>query len=40
MFLAVLQDLFKPGIDIWEILVRMGLTALFVGIIGIERQMR
>lgn len=40
MFLAVLQDLFKPGIDIWEILVRMGLTALFVGIIGVERQLR
>ena len=26
--------------DIWEILLRMGLTAFFVGIIGLERQMR
>ncbi|MBN2540178.1 MAG: MgtC/SapB family protein, partial [Bacilli bacterium] len=26
--------------DIWEVLLRLGLTALFVGIIGVERQLR
>ncbi len=28
------------GPDIWEILLRMALTLVFVGIIGLERQMR
>ncbi len=40
MFSTALPDLFQPGIDIWEILLRMGLTAFFVGIIGVERQLR
>ncbi len=40
MFSTALPDLFQPGIDIWEILLRMALTAFFVGIIGVERQLR
>ncbi len=36
---AVLSDLAtKP--DIWEIMLRMALTAVFVGVIGLERQLR
>jgi putative Mg2+ transporter-C (MgtC) family protein len=35
-----LQNYLAEGPSILEILLRMGLTALFVGVIGLERQMR
>lgn len=40
MFLSVFTNYLDTGPGIWEILMRMSLTAFFVGIIGIERQMR
>ncbi len=33
-------DLFNSDPDIWAILLRMGLTTIFVGLIGLERQMK
>jgi len=39
MVLSILNYL-DTGPGIWEILLRMGLTAIFVGVIGIERQLR
>lgn len=35
-----LNNYLTEGPGVWEILLRMGLTAFFVGIIGMERQMR
>jgi putative Mg2+ transporter-C (MgtC) family protein len=40
MFLSFLLNFMESGPGILEIIVRMLLTAFFVGIIGIERQMR
>jgi len=40
MFLNVLTNYLDTGPGIGEILLRMSLTAIFVGIIGVERQMR
>ncbi len=40
MFNAFFTDLFNSNPNIWEILLRMGLTTLFVGLIGLERQMK
>ncbi|MBU1144688.1 MAG: MgtC/SapB family protein [Firmicutes bacterium] len=40
MFLTIFDNFLDTGPGVLEILLRMGLTALFVGIIGIERQMR
>ena len=40
MTLSIFGNYLDTGPDIWEILIRMALTALFVGIIGIERQLR
>jgi putative Mg2+ transporter-C (MgtC) family protein len=40
MFLSFLLNFVENGPGILEIVVRMLLTALFVGIIGLERQMR
>ncbi len=40
MFLSFLTEYLDTGPGIWEIIVRMTLTAVFVGIIGLERQMR
>lgn len=40
MFLSFLTDFLDTGPGIWEIIIRMLLTAVFVGIIGLERQMR
>jgi len=39
MVLGILNYL-ETGPGIWEILLRMALTAIFVGIIGVERQLR
>ncbi len=40
MFLSVFTNYLDTGPNIWEILLRMSLTAFFVGVIGMERQMR
>jgi len=40
MLLSIINHYLDTGPSIWEILLRMGLTAFFVGLIGIERQMR
>lgn len=40
MVLSVFSNYLQSGPDILEILIRMALTAVFVGIIGIERQLR
>lgn len=40
MFLSFLLNFMESGPGLLEIVVRMLLTALFVGIIGLERQMR
>jgi len=40
MFLSAILNYLDTGPDIWEILLRMSLTAVFVGIIGVERQLR
>jgi len=40
MFNAFFSDLLHSDPGIWEILLRMGLTTLFVGLIGLERQMK
>jgi putative Mg2+ transporter-C (MgtC) family protein len=40
MFLSFLTEFLDTGPGIWEIIIRMLLTAVFVGIIGLERQMR
>lgn len=40
MQLSIIYNYLDTGPGIWEILLRMGLTAFFVGLIGIERQMR
>ncbi|HOO43564.1 MAG TPA: MgtC/SapB family protein [Bacillota bacterium] len=40
MVLSILGNYLDTGPDIWEILLRMTLTAVFVGVIGIERQLR
>lgn len=40
MLLSVFNNYMDSGPGIWEILLRMGLTAVFVGIIGVERQLR
>ncbi|XMB71929.1 MgtC/SapB family protein [Mycoplasmatota bacterium WC30] len=41
MTLSIFSNfLLGGGPDIWEIMLRMALTAVFVGIIGIERQLR
>ncbi len=39
MLLSILNYL-DTGPGIWEILLRMALTAIFVGVIGVERQLR
>jgi len=38
--MGFLENYLENGPSILEILLRMGLTALFVGLIGLERQMR
>lgn len=40
MFLNIFANYLESGPDIWEILLRMALTAVFVGLIGVERQLR
>ena len=40
MILSTLGTYLDTGPGIWEILLRMALTAVFVGVIGIERQLR
>jgi putative Mg2+ transporter-C (MgtC) family protein len=40
MFQPVFLNIFNTNPSIWEMLLRVGLTAIFVGIIGAERQMR
>jgi len=40
MTLSIFSNYLGSGPDILEILLRMALTAVFVGIIGIERQLR
>ncbi|MDD3477726.1 MAG: MgtC/SapB family protein [Candidatus Izemoplasmatales bacterium] len=40
MNLSLFTNFLDTGPSLGEIILRMGLTALFVGIIGIERQMR
>ena len=40
MILSALGTYLDTGPGIWEILLRMALTAVFVGVIGIERQLR
>ncbi|HOP57760.1 MAG TPA: MgtC/SapB family protein [Bacillota bacterium] len=40
MFITIFENYLDTGPGIGEMLLRMGLTAVFVGIIGIERQMR
>ncbi|MDT8337139.1 MAG: MgtC/SapB family protein, partial [Candidatus Izemoplasmatales bacterium] len=40
MFLSFITNYLDNGPGIWEIMLRMVLTAIFVGIIGLERQMR
>lgn len=40
MSLSVFGNFLDTGPGLWEIVLRMGLTAVFVGIIGIERQMK
>ncbi len=40
MFLSFFENFLDSGPGILEMIVRMGLTAVFVGLIGIERQMR
>ncbi|MDD3123013.1 MAG: MgtC/SapB family protein [Candidatus Izemoplasmatales bacterium] len=40
MNLSIITNYLDTGPGIWEIILRMSLTAFFVGIIGIERQMR
>ncbi len=40
MFLNIFSNYLESGPDIWEILLRMALTAVFVGLIGVERQLR
>jgi len=36
----VFINFLETGPSVWEMILRMGLTMLFVGLIGIERQMR
>lgn len=40
MLLSILGNYLDTGPSFWEILLRMGLTAVFVGVIGVERQLR
>ncbi len=40
MTLSVFTNYLDVGPGVWEILLRMALTAVFVGLIGLERQMR
>ncbi len=40
MNLSVFVNFLDSGPGIWEMILRMGLTAFFVGVIGMERQMR
>jgi len=40
MFLSVFNNFLDTGPNLGEIILRMTLTAFFVGIIGVERQMR
>jgi len=40
MTLSIFSNFMGDNLDIWEILLRMALTAVFVGIIGIERQLK
>ena len=40
MVLSIFENFLDTGPDFFEILLRMALTAVFVGIIGIERQLR
>ena len=40
MFITIFENYLDTGPGIGEMLLRMGLTAVFVGIIGIERQMQ
>ncbi len=40
MSLSFITNYLDTGPDIWEIILRMTLTAVFVGVIGIERQLR
>ncbi|MGD9909199.1 MAG: MgtC/SapB family protein [Candidatus Izemoplasmatales bacterium] len=40
MFLSVFTNFLDTGPNLGEIILRMTLTAFFVGIIGVERQMR
>lgn len=40
MTLSIFSNFMGNNLDIWEILLRMALTAVFVGIIGVERQLR
>ncbi len=40
MTLSIFSNYLESGPDIWEIMLRMVLTAVFVGIIGLERQLR
>ncbi len=40
MFVSIFGNYLESGPGIGEMLLRMGMTAVFVGIIGIERQMR
>ncbi|MFA6647982.1 MAG: MgtC/SapB family protein, partial [Candidatus Izemoplasmatales bacterium] len=40
MFLSFFENFLSEDLGILEIILRMVLTAIFVGIIGLERQMR
>ena len=40
MFLATIDSILNTTPSIWEMLIRMGLTAIFAGMIGFERQIR
>ncbi|NLZ62123.1 MAG: hypothetical protein GX904_04935, partial [Acholeplasmataceae bacterium] len=40
MVLSVFKNFLETGPGVGEIILRMGLTTAFVGIIGIERQIR
>ncbi|MDD4184972.1 MAG: MgtC/SapB family protein [Candidatus Izemoplasmatales bacterium] len=40
MMLSIFENFLETGPGIWDMILRMALTAVFVGLIGIERQMR
>ena len=40
MFLSIFDNYLNSNLSILEILLRMAFTALFVGLIGVERQLR